>query len=82
MKTSKAIVKVLTPKDREAPSIASHMREILAELGEDPRREGLLQTPERTEKALRFLTSGYQTNVDEIVNGALFASKLDEMVMS
>jgi GTP cyclohydrolase I len=82
MKTNKAVVKVMTPKDRESElSIASHMREILTDLGEDPSREGLVRTPERAEKALRFLTSGYDMDVDQIVNGALFTHKCDEMVI-
>jgi GTP cyclohydrolase I len=82
MKTNKAVVKVMTPKGRESElSIASHMREILAGLGEDPNREGLLRTPERSEKALRFLTSGYRMDLNEIVNGALFTHKCDEMVI-
>ncbi len=50
-------------------------------LGEDPSREGLVRTPERYEKALRFITSGYQTNLQDIVNGALFEVKCDEMVI-
>jgi GTP cyclohydrolase I len=62
-------------------SIAQHMKAILEQLGEDPQREGLLQTPERTEKALKFLTSGYSTDVRQIVNGALFNVKYDEMVI-
>ncbi|HYL78898.1 MAG TPA: GTP cyclohydrolase I FolE [Bryobacteraceae bacterium] len=62
-------------------SIAAMMNKILLQIGEDPAREGLLRTPERAEKALRFLTSGYQTNVAEIVNGALFSEKCDEMVV-
>ena len=62
-------------------SIADHTRQILAELGEDPRREGLLRTPDRSEKALRFLTSGYNTDVQQIVNGALFDVKYDEVVI-
>ena len=51
------------------------------ELGEDPTREGLLNTPERSEKALKFLTSGYETNLEELVNGAIFNEKCDEMVL-
>jgi GTP cyclohydrolase IA len=62
-------------------SIASHMKEILSTLGEDPEREGLLNTPERTEKALRYLTSGYSADVRQIVNGALFDVKYDEVVI-
>ena len=50
-------------------------------LGEDPTREGLLRTPERVEKALRFLTSGYTTDIGKIVNGAIFEVKYDEMVI-
>ncbi|HEY6989924.1 MAG TPA: GTP cyclohydrolase I FolE [Bryobacteraceae bacterium] len=57
------------------------MRDVLAELGEDPEREGLVNTPLRVEKALRYLTSGYTANVDEIVNGALFDVKYDEVVI-
>jgi len=49
--------------------------------GEDPEREGLVNTPLRVEKALRYLTSGYTANVDEIVNGALFDVKYDEVVI-
>jgi GTP cyclohydrolase IA len=54
---------------------------VLVELGEDPLREGLVRTPKRVEKALKFLTSGYQTDVDEILNGALFTVDYSEMVI-
>src|SRR5688500_15353744 len=54
---------------------------LLAEIGEDPSREGLLDTPKRVEKSLRFLTSGYSANVDEIVNNALFTVDYNEMVI-
>lgn len=57
------------------------MKEVLRALGENPEREGLLRTPERVEMALRFLTGGYSTNVEEVVNGALFDVKYDEMVI-
>jgi GTP cyclohydrolase I len=80
MKSSKASIKVM-PQKSEHGDIAVRMREILADLGEDPAREGLIRTPERAEKALKFLTSGYQTNIDQIVNGALFKVKYDEMVI-
>jgi GTP cyclohydrolase I len=62
-------------------SIALHIKDILGALGEDPEREGLLSTPERSEKALRYLTSGYSANVRKIVNGALFDVKYDEVVI-
>jgi GTP cyclohydrolase I len=54
---------------------------LLAELGEDPGREGLLNTPRRVEKALRFLTSGYTANIDEVLNNALFTVDYSEMVI-
>ena len=54
---------------------------ILMDLGEDTSREGLLRTPYRAEKALRFLTSGYTQNIEELVNGALFAAENDDMVV-
>jgi GTP cyclohydrolase I len=57
------------------------IRELLAELGEDPNREGLLRTPKRVEKALRFLTSGYDANIDEVLNEALFTVDYNEMVI-
>ena len=62
-------------------SIASHMSEIIRALGENPKRQGLFQTPERVEKALRYLTSGYSADVNRIVNGALFEVKYDEVVI-
>jgi GTP cyclohydrolase I len=57
------------------------MKEILRALGEDPDRDGLLSTPDRSEKALRYLTSGYSADVRQIVNGALFDVKYDEVVI-
>ena len=81
MKTNKAVLQVMTPRDSETESIASHMRQILTDLGEDPTREGLLRTPDRAEKALRFLTSGYETDLKKIVNGALFKAESDGMVI-
>ena len=75
-----AVVKVMTPQ-RERGSIAEAMENVLKNLGEDPAREGLLRTPERSEKALRFLLSGYEQSIEKIVNGALFNVKTDEMVI-
>jgi GTP cyclohydrolase IA len=57
------------------------IRQLLAELGEDPSREGLLDTPQRVEKSLRFLTSGYATDVDATLNNALFSVDYNEMVI-
>ncbi|MCE2543179.1 MAG: GTP cyclohydrolase I FolE [Acidobacteria bacterium] len=54
---------------------------LLAEVGEDPTRNGLVRTPERVTRALRFLTSGYETNIEEVVNDALFAVDGSEMVI-
>jgi GTP cyclohydrolase IA len=67
----------------EAPDapIAGNIELILRELGEDPTRDGLKETPRRVDKALRFLTSGYAADLKEIVNGALFQVKTDEMVI-
>ena len=57
------------------------VRKLLAELGEDPEREGLKNTPRRVEKAMKFLTSGYQADVDAIINDALFTVDYNEMVI-
>ena len=64
-----------------AKTFAPLVHEILEELGEDPSREGLVRTPERVEKALRFLTSGYSADIGKIVNGAIYEVKYDEMVI-
>ena len=61
--------------------IESHYRDILKDLGEDPKREGLARTPHRVAKALRELTSGYRVDVDAMINGALFTESYDEMVL-
>jgi GTP cyclohydrolase I len=53
----------------------------LAELGEDPSREGLIHTPQRVERALRFLTGGYAADLDAILNDALFTVDYSEMVI-
>jgi len=79
MKSNKANIKVMTPK-ADAP-IAPLVKQILERLGEDAGREGLARTPERVERALHFLTSGYAMDVKKVVNGALFTVKYDEMVI-
>jgi GTP cyclohydrolase I len=55
--------------------------ELITRLGEDPNREGLVKTPERTEQAMSFLTKGYQEDADKILRGALFEVDYDEMVI-
>jgi GTP cyclohydrolase I len=57
------------------------IRQLLAELGEDPSREGLVDTPKRVEKSLRFLTHGYAADVDAVLNNALFTVDYNEMVI-
>src|SRR2546427_8376190 len=57
------------------------IKRLLAELGEDPAREGLVNTPKRVEQALKFLTSGYEADVDKIINNALFTVDYSEMVI-
>ena len=57
------------------------VRQLLVALGEDPARDGLVETPRRVNQSLRFLTSGYRANVDEIINDALFSVEYNEMVM-
>jgi GTP cyclohydrolase I len=68
-------------KALQEKTIAYHLREIIRLVGEDPSREGLRKTPERYEKALKFLTSGYHQNVDHVLNGATFSVCYDEMVV-
>ena len=68
-------------KPRDDRPIACLMRDIIRLVGEDPNREGLHKTPERFEKALKFLTSGYHQNVDHILNGATFSVTYDQMVV-
>ncbi len=60
--------------------IADHFREILLQLGENPAREGLVNTPKRVAHAFRELTSGYDADIDAIINDALFTVDYDEMV--
>jgi len=62
-------------------ALSQSYREILIGLGENPDREGLLDTPMRAAKAMQYLCHGYEQSVEEIVNGALFASDNDEMVI-
>ncbi|MEA2009561.1 MAG: GTP cyclohydrolase I FolE [Actinomycetota bacterium] len=68
--------------DVYAPKLESLVRQQLVEIGEDPEREGLVRTPLRVAKAMDFLTSGYSTSLDEVVNNAVFdAEGAEEMVL-
>ena len=66
---------------KERQEIQDLIHDLLVQLGEDPAREGLLKTPERFEKAIRFLTSGYTRDIREVINGALYEEPYDEMVV-
>lgn len=57
------------------------IKKLLSELGEDPHREGLLKTPERVTKALRYLTEGYQSDPKAVINGAQFTENYNEMIL-
>jgi GTP cyclohydrolase I len=70
-----------TPIEPQSSPMQHLIHRLLVELGEDPSREGLVKTPQRVEKALTFLTSGYETNVDAVLNGALFDVDYSEMVI-
>jgi GTP cyclohydrolase IA len=58
-----------------------HLESLLEQLGEDPKREGLLRTPHRVAKALEFLTSGYAQDINKVLNGAIFNERYSEMVI-
>jgi GTP cyclohydrolase I len=81
MNNNNGLVDTMVPNGVEEESISSMMRKILERIGENPDREGLLRTPDRAEKALRYLTSGYQMDIGDIVNGALFNHECDQMVI-
>ena len=68
-------------KEEKSDPLAEAIHTLLRELGEDPRREGLIRTPGRVARSLRFLTSGYHQELDKILNGALFPVAYDEMVI-
>ena len=67
--------------EKVTAEIASHVREILRLIGEDPRREGLLKTPERVAKAMQFMTQGYVQNGTEIIQKAIFDEEYKQMVI-
>ena len=65
----------------DLPRAEAAVREFLVAIGEDPDREGLLDTPERYAKAMLFFTKGYEENLRDIVNGAVFHEDHDELVI-
>jgi GTP cyclohydrolase I len=75
----KIVKRKQTKPDRE--EVAAALRRLILGLSEDPEREGLLQTPARAAQAFEYLTSGYHKSANEILNGALFRVKYDEMVI-
>jgi GTP cyclohydrolase I len=68
-------------KGRETDPLEEAVHTMLREVGEDPHRDGLIRTPGRVARSLRFLTSGYRQDLDKIFNGALFPVAYDEMVI-
>ena len=77
-------IKSQPPVARGEPDVSrieAHYKDILRDLGEDPKREGLLKTPKRVAKALAELTSGYRVDIDALINKALFTECYDEMVL-
>jgi GTP cyclohydrolase IA len=61
--------------------VAELIRELLIEIGEDPEREGLQRTPDRAAKAWEYLSSGYSRNMEEVINGAVFESEANNMII-
>jgi GTP cyclohydrolase I len=72
-------------EDREktggARALEAAVRELIREVGENPEREGLLKTPSRVAESLRFLTRGYRQDIQQVLNGALYSTPYDEMVI-
>ncbi|MBW4472696.1 MAG: GTP cyclohydrolase I FolE [Stenomitos rutilans HA7619-LM2] len=73
--------KLKTPPEDLQNDMMAAVRTMLLGVGEDPEREGLLKTPKRVAEAMRFLTSGYQQSLEELVNGAIFDEGHNEMVL-
>jgi GTP cyclohydrolase I len=77
-----AVVRALQPESADSTAFRAAVRTILEQVGENPEREGLLKTPERVEKAMRYMTSGYSMNAEEVIGDALFeAESHDNMVI-
>lgn len=73
--------KITPPTDETREQMMDAVRTMLVGVGEDPEREGLLKTPKRVADAMRFLTSGYNQSLEELVNGAIFDEGHNEMVL-
>ncbi|MGI9331396.1 MAG: GTP cyclohydrolase I FolE [Gammaproteobacteria bacterium] len=71
----------VTEEAESVDELSAHFKEIITGLGEDVEREGLVDTPRRAAKAMRFLTQGYRQNLGDLVNNAVFTSDTDEMVI-
>ena len=67
--------------DKSTEVLSEHYKKIIEALGEDPKREGLLRTPERIAKAMQFFTQGYEMNAVDILNSAKFHEDISEMVI-
>lgn len=67
--------------DETISKIAEHYKEIIRLIGEDPDREGLVETPERAAKALMYVTRGYRQNVSEVIHGAMFQAPSHDMIV-
>lgn len=67
--------------ETKVTAVASHYKDIITQLGEDPEREGLLKTPERVAKALQYLTHGYDLKPNEILKSAMFEEDYSQMVV-
>ena len=76
-----AFEKIEKYDEKTTAEISARVKEILALLGEDPEREGLLKTPERVAKSLQFLTQGYGQNGQQIIQSAIFEEKYQQMVL-
>lgn len=74
-------MKMLTPVDMLSDPIAAHARDLIAHLGEDPRRTGLADTPERYAQAMRFLTGGYEAEPADAVGRAIFPAEGEGVVL-
>jgi GTP cyclohydrolase I len=77
----KIIILNLEESNLDNIKVQGLIKDLLSQLGENPEREGLLNTPKRVAKAYEFLTSGYSKNIDEVLNNAIFHEKYDEMVL-